>query len=178
MKKIILFTATCLMSVFLHAQDLDRVLPEPVPKQVDTVEAPESPERITQEQLDELGIRLWAAPDEDILLPELKGVRLVGSPEEVDSAKVNAANPLVSEVGDPELRQSLLILLSAYTEKPASEESIDRMIIALRLLLAQAGYPFSVVYLPPQDVTDGFLHLVVVESRIGDIQVEGNKYFS
>lgn len=165
-------------SFFLHAQDLDRVLPAPVPNLVESIEDVTEPERSTQKQLDEMGLKLWATPDEDILLPELKGVRVVGAAADVDASQVNADNPLISEVGDLDLQEAILLLLSGYTEKPASEESIERMVSALRLLLAQVGYPFSLVFLPPQDVTEGFLHLVVVESRIGTISVEGNRYFS
>ncbi len=161
----------------LQAQNLDKVLPDPVPRLVEPVEA-EPPRRITQEELDGMGVKLWASPDEDVLLPELKGVRMVGRVKDVDISKLSTDDPLVCEVGSPVVQATLMTLMSAYIDKPASEESVERMVVAARLVLAQLGYPFSLVYLPPQDVTDGFIHLVVVESKIGELRVEGNKYFS
>jgi hemolysin activation/secretion protein len=154
---------------------LDRVLPEPVPKQVDPVE---SMEAVTAKDLEELGLRIWAAPGEEVVLEELKGVRVVGSPEDVDPARVSEENPWVCEVGDPALREAILSVLAAHTGNPASLESLDRLAQAVRLVLAEAGPPFSIVYLPPQDITGGFLHLVVQESVLGELRVEGNVHFS
>lgn len=156
----------------LHAQNLDQVLPAPVPKLVEPAEAaaPESP--------DPQEILIWAAPGEEVILPKLKGIRVVASPEAVDPAAVSETEPLVSEVGDPELRETILLMLSVYLDEPASVESIERMVRATRLLLAQSGFPFSIVYVPPQDITGGFLHLVVIESRLGQITVQGSTHFS
>lgn len=165
----------------LHAQNLDQVMPAPVPQLVEPAEpetAPASPESLAAEILDDEEVLIWAAPGEEVILPKLKGVRVVGTPAAVDPSALSESEPLVSEVGSSELRENILLLLSLYLDEPASMESIERMVQALRLLLAQSGYPFSIVYVPQQDITDGFLHLVVVESRLGQISVQGSTHFS
>ncbi|MFC1514585.1 ShlB/FhaC/HecB family hemolysin secretion/activation protein [Candidatus Omnitrophota bacterium] len=42
----------------------------------------------------------------------------------------------------------------------------------------KAGYATSRAYLPPQSIQDGFLLIRVVEGRLGNVTIEGNRYFS
>ena len=63
------------------------------------------------------------------------------------------------------------------SNRPDADE-IQRLRDALRLMLANFGRPFSVVYTPPQDITEGYLQFVVIESVAGEVRVEGNRYFS
>ncbi|MDF3130463.1 ShlB/FhaC/HecB family hemolysin secretion/activation protein [Kiritimatiellaeota bacterium B1221] len=169
----------CLLTLcsFLPAQDLDKVLPETVPKQVKPVEPVDMP-RITQTQLDEMGMKIWATPDEEIIMPKLKGVRLIGSPTLLDDGAISPGRPLEAKQISGDYSDELLIVVSAYLEKPVSVESTERMIKAQRFYLAQIGHPFSQVYLPPQDITDGILQFVVIESTLGEIRVEGNSHFT
>ena len=61
---------------------------------------------------------------------------------------------------------------------PISRESLKRLESGTRNMMTLAGKPYSLVYLPEQDITEGRVRLVVQESRIGDIRIEGNQYFS
>jgi hemolysin activation/secretion protein len=61
---------------------------------------------------------------------------------------------------------------------PVSQESLQRLVRTVRLFMAAEGKPYSLVYLPEQDITEGRVRLVVQESQIGEIRVEGNEYFS
>ena len=40
------------------------------------------------------------------------------------------------------------------------------------------GYLIAYAYIPPQEVKDGIVKISVVEGRVGDINVSGNKYYS
>lgn len=41
---------------------------------------------------------------------------------------------------------------------------------------ARSGYPFAIVELPPQEVTNGVLQLIVTSAKIGEIHVEGTRW--
>jgi len=49
---------------------------------------------------------------------------------------------------------------------------------ALQKIYQDKGYQSVVVELPPQQVKDGVIYLQVVESKVGQVRVEGAKYYS
>jgi hemolysin activation/secretion protein len=62
---------------------------------------------------------------------------------------------------------------------PVSREGLSRLGLGVRSLLSQAGYPFSIVSVPPQDITDGLVKFVVTVSRLDDkVEVVGARHFS
>lgn len=158
----------------LGAQDLRQVLPEPVPPLVDAPEttnpAPDFAQLKTQ-----LG---GAAEGEVVLVAELKSVVLLRDASQLGT--IPLAPGQTSNLHDfPELDTGpLQSAIDLFVGEAVSQESILRLRLSLSMLLAQQGRPFSIIYTPPQDITDGILHLVVQESAVGEVRVEGARYFS
>jgi hemolysin activation/secretion protein len=117
-----------------------------------------------------------AQPGEDIILPALKGLRIVSDPSLLERAYSPDGN--IEILGVPSLQnEDTASLIGLFIDQPVSRESMERLQVALRLLLAQHGRAFSLVYTPPQDITDGRVQVVVQESVVGDVRVEGARYF-
>ncbi len=160
------------LASLLSAQDLDRLLPAPVPPQI-----PAEPE-VPEPELTSVAQLLGPRPEETIVIPELKGIRLLSDPSQVTPRLTQMSSP-IEFVGVTAMQTDAGIgLLSLALGQPVSRESLDRLLGAMRLVLAQTGAAFSIVALPPQDVTEGYLQLVVVESVVGKVRVEGNRWFS
>jgi len=120
-----------------------------------------------------------ALPDEFVILSELKGVVLVPDASRVKSGPFRAQPGFdISQV--PILPADTAGALAAgFVGQPVSHASLQRISSALRLTLMQLGYPFGSAYLPPQDITEGWVQVVVHVSRAAaETKVEGAKYFS
>lgn len=163
------------------AQELEKVLPEEVPKLVDPA-GPETPAvdlATVPEETEGAGVEMLARrPGEEVIMAELKGIRIVSKESDLVETLVDLPKPVVIE-GVPTLDNDFgKAVAQAFLGQPASLESIERLRVALRVSLTMNGRAFSVVYIPPQDITEGFLQIVVVESTVSELRVEGNKYFS
>jgi|GEM_PF-4937258 len=130
----------CLLSLAfltpaLHAQDLDLVMPEPVPKLVE----PEAP--IAQTALEEQAALfeamrqeyLGASGGETVILPALKGIILLKDEAQVDT--VSLSPDAVSNLADyPDWDSAdFRGLVDAFVGLPVSKESVDRLQSALRI---------------------------------------------
>lgn len=158
----------------LAAQDLRQVLPEPVPPLVNAPATTE-PEPDLAEIKTALG---GAAEGEEVLVAELKGVVLLRDASQLGT--IPLAPGQTSNLRDfPELgRDELQGAIDLFVGEAVSRESILRLRLTLGMLLAQQGRPFSVIYTPPQDITDGTLQFVLLESSVGAVRVEGARHFS
>ena len=163
-----------LLSIFAlslcSAQNLERVLPEPVPQLVEPVEKGASRESIANE-IDIEALNLGARHGEEVIISEIKGIRIVSNPDVVEPRLSSMEGPIEIQETASLRTQTGIDLLSMAVDLPASQESLERLQLAIRLALAQNGRAFSIVYLPPQDVTDGYLQIVVIESTVGEIRV-------
>ncbi len=120
---------------------------------------------------------LGAVAGESVIVPALKSVRIVSRPDLVQSTP----KPLgaIEVLGVTALQNDDATgVLSLALNRPVSRESLERLRTALRLVLSRHGWAFSLVTVPPQDVTDGCIQMVVTESVVGQVKVEGNRYFS
>ena len=119
-----------------------------------------------------------AQPGEPVLFPQLRGVRFIAEPAQLTAPGFPAAGVDASLV--PSLDPAdAAVAMSPFMDFPASEASLQRLTDVLRAYLRVSGRPFSSVYLPPQDVTDGYVQVVVAESRSdGEVTVAGAKWFS
>jgi hemolysin activation/secretion protein len=74
---------------------------------------------------------------------------------------------------DPELAR----ITAPYLGRPLGAEDLERLRQELTLLYLDAGYLNSGAVLPDQDVRDGVVHYRIVEGRLVDVEVEGNRWF-
>lgn len=69
-------------------------------------------------------------------------------------------------------------LLSPYTGKAVDLGQIREGLSTLQLEYRKQGYVTVSVSLPPQQLTNGVVHVNVIEGRLGSIDVTGNRHFS
>lgn len=168
-------TAACLLvGTALKAQDLDKVQPAAVPQLIEA--EPTALPTIDYQQLrsDVIG----AHGEEQVILSELKKVIILSDAAQLNAMKLEDGQS--SNLNDyPELNtEGLRGIIELYIGLPVSQESLQRLRSSLKLMLSQEGKPFSVVYLPPQDITDGTVQIVVQQSLVGELRIEGAQYFS
>lgn len=61
--------------------------------------------------------------------------------------------------------------------RPLTLESIRAVSADLNHFFADSKQPFVILSVPPQDVTNGVVQVVAVQSRLGALKVEGNRWF-
>jgi len=114
------------------------------------------------------------------ILPSLNGVRLVGDPKQIsatvpvqfDTPKVVAVDGF-SKVPSPP--PSVLDSVQDFLGRPVSLASLEEMTQALIESYRNTDYPLVDIYLPPQNVSNGVVQLVVLEATLGELAVEGTR---
>jgi hemolysin activation/secretion protein len=116
------------------------------------------------------------------ILPALKAIVYANGPAALASngLPLSAAGP--SEISAPGLP---LLESGAFQEKirpflnmPVTLDALNR-IAALTLSWYRAhGQPFVDISIPPQNINNGLVQVVVTDYRVGDITVSGNRWFS
>lgn len=72
----------------------------------------------------------------------------------------------------------LAAVTAPYTNRTLLTEDLERLRLALTLLYVNKGYLTSGAIVPDQDVRDGVITIQIVEGRLTEITVEGNRWFS
>jgi len=68
--------------------------------------------------------------------------------------------------------------LRGYLNKPISMREMKEMCQAIQRRYAEEGYFLTRAYLPPQEVQGGVLRVKVIEGKLGNVSVMGNKFYS
>jgi hemolysin activation/secretion protein len=68
--------------------------------------------------------------------------------------------------------------LTSFTGPQMKVADVDRARLALEALYHDAGYPAVIVSLPEQTVENGVVQLQVMESKLAEVTVSGNRYIS
>jgi len=159
---------------FSRAQDLNDLIPKKVPQQI-------APTKEQSLQAINRAANFGATNDEDVILKKLKGLIFLDSP---DALKQEPATYMGTKILDVSLftflqDESFSVAANTFIGLPVSRESLKRLERMTSIHLKQLGRPFTVVFLPEQDITDGYVQIVVLESNFtGEIEVQGNQYFS
>lgn len=163
--------AVVLAANMAGAQDLRKVQPPATPRLV-------QPPGNTNAGVPTI-IKAGAFTNEAVILKELKGVVFLPDQSLVSTGAFTASSGFdVSKV--PMLQVPLFAEIApSFIGLPASKESLERLATSVRIFLAQQGYPFSAAYLPPQDITEGHVQIVVHLAKAdAGVRVEGARYFS
>jgi len=166
---IFLFWAFIFPADRCHAQDLRQIQPEPVPPQV---EAPQAPDITPQKP------ELPGPADETVMVDALKGLVFVSTSEQV-TARPSAVKDGIDATGVPMLgSDDARKVLDPFIGQPVSMASLNRLVSSLYLFYIQQDLPFVSITLPEQDITSGIVQILVIEGTIGEIDIEGARYFS
>jgi hemolysin activation/secretion protein len=73
--------------------------------------------------------------------------------------------------------EELAAVTAPYTGRPLRAEELEELRQKLTLLYVDAGYLNSGAILPDQDVRDGVIRFQIVEGRLAEVDLEGNRWF-
>lgn len=159
----------CTLSVLgslASAQDFERF----APKQV-------QPNTSKPVQLDVPNQLEEVSNNKDVILPSLNGVTFHLSEDKVSKDALNTGGVVVAE--DSIMQQEgFQNLIGEYLGEPLSMHSLNKLTNAIVLYYRSQNVPVVDVVLPEQDITHGVLQVLVIEGRVGEVKVTGNKHFS
>jgi hemolysin activation/secretion protein len=118
--------------------------------------------------------------NEPFLIAKTKGLVLVSNMASVQKENMANVEGVVfldfTPPGKPEiLRKRLEAILLG---EPLTERKIAELKRTIMLYYREYHHPFMMVLLPEQDISNGTLQLVIIESRLGKYTVRGNRFFS
>lgn len=103
--------------------------------------------------------------EEDAKLPEDPGI----------SFQLNAVKFSGNEsVTTPELDS----VVKGYTGRKVNMIDLKKLAGDVKSYYRQKGFIAAYVYVPPQDVTDGTVEINVIEGKLGNVEIKGNKWYS
>ena len=139
-----------------HAQVVERNLPPALPRGAPAIRTPTDLTRTT---------------DETLLGATLRAIVLIGAKDKVvpSGAATGVDVSRIPTTDAPQLKERLTSFLG---------QSLTRKLLfdiqsAIAEVYRNAGRPFVLVKIPPQEITGGILHIQVIESRWGRTKVEG-----
>jgi hemolysin activation/secretion protein len=74
--------------------------------------------------------------------------------------------------------EELLPLAAPVLNKSVSLAEIESVVTAMKALYRSRGFVAAFVYVPPQQVQDGLLKIEIMEGRLGEVKIAGEKYYS
>ena len=160
----LLALVTWSMSAF--AQDIRTVAPkQPLPRQnAGMIKPPQS-------------LSMPVNASKSPLLAKLTGLRFVNSDQKIVRSGTRGAGiqtvflPLMNS---PRVKRRL----SAFLGKPLFAEDLTKISNIVISWYRANNYPMVDVVFPEQDITTGIVQAIVIEYRLGKVNVKGNKYFS
>lgn len=69
-------------------------------------------------------------------------------------------------------------LYSQYAGKQVSLDDLKNIATGVKQYYRDRGFIAAYVYLPPQNVTAGDVEIAVIEGKIGQVEIKGNRWFS
>jgi len=78
----------------------------------------------------------------------------------------------------PSSKCELIDALMCYIDEPINEENIECIKQSIKKFYEESFHPFVIIDIPHQKISDGEIKCVVIESKIDDITIDGNKWFS
>ena len=141
-------------------------------------ELPPCPEEIIPECVEPLTAEEQKA--QEILVPEFKELMLAGSSQAVRDCESCSWNGIVfCELDPPGSQHELAQTLSPlFIGQPIRRSSLDELKKQVVAYYRSHGRPLVSVVFPRQDITDGNVRLVVVESKVNQIKVQEPKHFA
>lgn len=149
-------------------QDYNRYRPHRLPRPTQQLDLPEAKEIVVK-------------GSDKILVEELKAVILVDSHKKIDSENAHASSKGIeydfadsdSLVYSDEFKQ----IVQGYIGGPITLRRLNELSRELILFYRENGEPVVDVVIPEQKITSGVVQLVVIESRVGQVRVEGGCFF-
>lgn len=154
-------------TVSVSGQDFERYRPHIPPNTEGEFERPELPTEV--------------GGDPTIVVGQLNALIFVDHPDKVVQGDLNNIRGIhvdsdggLSLLGTDQFHSTM----EPYMGGPVSMRVLNELVREVILHYRQNNQPVVDVSIPEQDVTDGVVHLVVSEARIGRVTIEGACYFN
>lgn len=118
-----------------------------------------------------------AADDDQVLVPVLRGLVFLTSPDALQTRGVTAEGLHVGDVALLETAE-FRALAAPYLGRPLSLRALNRLTRDVVLHFRRHGRPVVDVIVPEQAVSSGAVQILVVEGRLGRVRTEGNRWFA
>ena len=146
------------------AEDFPRIAPKPVNPQGYASPIAQPPVPV-------------AAADGQVLLPRLRSLIFVSTPQDVVKAGLAPRQPVVlKDVVVPHPAE-FETLAGGYVGKKLTRGDLNRLIHDIVLFYRQHDRPIVDVIVPEQDITPGSVQLVLLQGHVGTITETGNRWF-
>ena len=151
----------------LAGQTYQEVAPKPVPQDKAAVSAEPA-----------LAAAAPVADPNEVLVPLLRGLRLVPSVDRVSKTALPATETL--EISDlPWLKRgSTDAVAKEFIGHPLTRGDLVRLVRELVIVCRGSDRSVVDVFAPPQDVSTGVVQVVILVAKFGQVTVEGNQFFS
>ncbi len=165
MKKILWLAGSCaLLTGGVRAQDYPRVAPKEVPPVAVAEPVPHTPVP-------------KAKADGEVLLPKLKGLVFVAKPEQVVKEGIHRKGVVIEDVPVPD-EKAFTALAQKYIGGRMTRGDLNKLIAQIILYYRRHDRPVVDVIVPEQDIATGTVQLIVLEGRVEQVTVTGNRWFS
>ncbi|NNE93726.1 MAG: ShlB/FhaC/HecB family hemolysin secretion/activation protein [Verrucomicrobiales bacterium] len=128
-------------------------------------------------RVDEMG-RFYLDPDgqggrvsDSVLVDQLLGIVVLPRPGDVRAEGWPGVEGIWHDFDD--FPKEVGEVMQGYLYQPVSLASLDEMVRNIIIAYRNSDRPVVDVLLPEQDITSGVVQLVVIESELGDIRIEG-----
>ena len=160
-----------LASTLVSAQDFERLAPKLPPRPGQTAPDEPPPARTATPARPSLPPRPATAG-----LPNLRGLRFVSETRQVRAKGVSGSGVQVEGIemlAGPKFTERM----QRYLGQAVTFELVNLIAQDVAAYYAEKDRPVVNVTAPEQDVTSGVVQFVVVEGKVGEVRVEGNRWF-
>jgi hemolysin activation/secretion protein len=113
-----------------------------------------------------------------VVASKLNGVRFVSAVKEVQLQGFSSPQKIVPGDVPFASRSDFQAVIQPYLGQPVTMSSLDNLTSALVTYYRNHDRPIVNVFVPQQNVTNGYLQIVVAEGRVGQVNATGAKWFS
>ena len=111
--------------------------------------------------------------------PTLEGILITSEKEDInESFCKNISGIEIKNIKIPKGEKFLKKRLEKYFSKPLNEETIFEIKKEIIKYFNDKKHPFISVITPNQDISCGVLQILIIEGKLGNLTVKGNKHFS
>lgn len=108
---------------------------------------------------------------------ELRGLLILGDPKEVRGTGTPDVRGVAVRV--PFLdRADFKARMSPFLGRPITKPTRNEILAAVIMFCREQGRPLVDISLPPQEITGGVLQVLALESKLGQVQIQGNRWFT
>ena len=147
------------------AQDIERIGPKRPPISQGHIQMPEN------------GVEPQTTGSDTVLVGKLRGIVFLASQKDVRMTGLDGVEGIHCDGVHPPGGNAFEQAMSAYLGKPVSLVSVNKLTRDVVLYYRGHDRPVVDVILPEQDITQGVLQLILMESRTGAVKARGNRWF-